>query len=106
MRPLSSQCRDGAARVGSATAGPGGAGRRGRGCQRAVRGPPSVGSGRRRDVDLPVDDLLTVVVDLVLDVVDLTAGGGQADAVGGQVVDDVLAGLDVTLGEAGDERLD
>ena len=41
-----------------------------------------------------VDDLLLVVVDLGLDVVDEATGRGQADAVGLQVVDDVLAALD------------
>ena len=34
-----------------------------------------------RDLDLAVDDLLLGVVELGLDVVDLAAGGGVADAV-------------------------
>src|SRR3954471_20215809 len=63
-------------------------------------------SRRRRNLDLAVDDLLAVVVDLGLDVVDEAAGGGQADALGLQVADDVLAALDLSLGEVVDERLD
>src|SRR5687768_4506280 len=49
--------------------------------------------GGGRNLDLAVDDLLTEGVDVVLDVIDEAAGGGQAHALGGEVVDDVRAAL-------------
>src|SRR3954454_12737457 len=57
-------------------------------------------SGRHRD--LAGLDLVGVLLDLGLDVVDEATGGGQADAVGLQVVGDVRAALDL----AGDEVAD
>ena len=73
---------------------------------RARRSGPATDHGVGRDLDLAVDDLLTVVVDLALDVVDEAAGGGQADAVGRQVVDDVRAALDAAVDEVVDVGLD
>src|SRR5690606_4938913 len=61
-------------------------------------GPPGLSASRTRslrgDRDGPVDDLLLVLVQLLLDVVDVTAGRGVADTVGLQVVD-LRARLDV-----------
>src|SRR3712207_7789206 len=52
-----------------------------------------------------VDDLRLELLDVGQDVVDLTAAGGQADTLGGEVVDHVLAARDGALGEVGDEGL-
>src|SRR3954469_20112668 len=68
----------------------------------SVRRPGASRSGGHRD--LAADDLLLVVVELGLDVVDETARRGQADAVGLQVVQHVLAAL--VRGLAGDEVVD
>src|SRR4051812_14002561 len=67
--------------------------------------PPS-GARGGRGLDLAADDLLLEGVELVGDVVDLPPGGGQADALGLEVGDPVLAAGHVALGEVGDELLD
>src|SRR5690349_748614 len=73
---------------------------------RTRRRGPAGRSASGRHLDLAVDDLLAVLVDLTLDVVDEATAGGQADAVGGQVVDDVLAAVDLLVDEAVDVGLD
>src|SRR3954447_335065 len=72
------------------------------------RGGPASGSLGRfgRHLDLAVDDLLTVGVDVLLDVVDEATRRPQAHTVRGQVVDDVRAALDAAVHEAVDVRLD
>src|SRR3954469_1331336 len=70
----------------------------------SVRRPGRSRSGRHRD--LAGLDLVGVLLDLGLDVVDEATGGGQADAVGLQVVDDVRPALDLAVHEVVDVRLD
>src|SRR3954471_16861931 len=66
----------------------------------SVLRPERSRSGGHRD--LAGLDLVRVLLDLALDVVDEATRGGQADAVGLQVVGDVRAALDL----AGDEVVD
>src|SRR3954454_23132925 len=70
----------------------------------SVRRPGRSRSGRHRD--LAGLDLVGELLDLGLDVVDEAAGGGQADAVGLQVVDDVRAALDLAVDEVVDVGVD
>src|SRR4051794_1180118 len=69
----------------------------------SVRRPGRSRSGGH--LDLAGLDLVRVLLDLALDVVDEAAGGGQADAVRLQVVDDVRAALDLAADEVVDERV-
>src|SRR3954470_2443897 len=73
---------------------------------RTRRTGPRTGSRGGRDRDLAVDDLLLVLVELVLDVVDEATARGQGDALGRQVVHDILAAGDVTVDVRADEGLD
>jgi hypothetical protein len=59
-----------------------------------------------RHLDVAVDELLAVLVDVAPDVVDEATPRGQADALGGQVVDDVGAALDAAVDEGVDVGLD
>src|SRR3954469_8771905 len=72
---------------------------------RTRRTGPRTGSRGGRDRDLAVDDLLLVLVELVLEVVDEPPARGQGDALGRQVVHDILAAGDVTVDVRADERL-